>query len=86
MNSGSALLTISDKHHLRKAWQEISKRNMLSKGSDNVTIKAFKACLDQNLFDISCELRSGRYLFQKLRAHAIAKTASSRLPVYAIGS
>jgi RNA-directed DNA polymerase len=86
MNSGSALFTISDKHHLRKAWYQISKRNMLSKGSDNVTIKAFKASLDQNLSDISSELRSGRYTFQKLRAHAIAKMASSKLRPLQIAS
>jgi RNA-directed DNA polymerase len=86
MNSGSALLAISDKRHLHKAWREISKRNMLSKGSDNVTIKAFKASLDQNLSDISSELRSGRYTFQKLRAHAISKTASSKLRPLQIAS
>ena len=86
MNSGSALLTISDKRHLYRAWREISKRNMLSKGSDNVTMKAFKASLDQNLTDISSELRSGQYTFQKLRAHAISKTASSKLRPLQIAS
>jgi RNA-directed DNA polymerase len=86
MKSGSALLAISDKRHLRKAWQEISKRNMLSRGSDNVTIKAFKASLDQNLSDISSELRSGQYIFQKLRAHAISKTGSSKLRPLQIAS
>lgn len=77
MNSRSALLAISDKRQLYKAWRQISKRNVLSKGSDNVTIKAFKASLDQNLSDISSELKSGQYTFQKLRAHAISKPGSS---------
>ena len=74
----SALRTISDAHFLRKAWREISKRNMLSKGLDNVTIKAFKGRLDQNLSDISAELRANRYVFNKLRAHAIKKPGSNK--------
>ncbi|MGH9494375.1 MAG: reverse transcriptase domain-containing protein [Candidatus Sulfotelmatobacter sp.] len=78
MNAGSALRTISDKEHLRKAWREISKRNMLSKGLDNVTIRAFKNSLDQNLSQISAELRAGHYAFGKLRAHAIKKSGTSK--------
>jgi RNA-directed DNA polymerase len=51
---------------------------MLSKGLDNVTIKAFKGRLDQNLSDISAELRANRYVFNKLRAHAIKKPGSNK--------
>lgn len=78
MNSASALRTISDKESLRKAWREISKRNMLSKGLDNITIKAFKSRLDENLSEISADLRAQRYTFNKLRAHAIKKPGSKK--------
>jgi RNA-directed DNA polymerase len=78
MHSASALRTISDRESLRKAWKEISKRNPLSRGLDNVTIKNFKNRLDENLLEISDELRSGRYEFSKLRAHAINKPGSHK--------
>lgn len=78
MNSASALRKISDKEFLRKAWREISKRNMRSRGLDNVTIKAFKNRLDENLFEISADLRANRYEFNKLRAHAIKKPGSKK--------
>jgi RNA-directed DNA polymerase len=78
MNPTSALRTVSDKEFLRKAWKEISKRNMRSKGLDNVTIKAFKSRLDENLSEISAELRTNTYVFNKLRAHAIKKPGSKK--------
>jgi RNA-directed DNA polymerase len=78
MNSASALRTISDREFLRKAWKEISKRNMRSKGLDNVTIKAFKSRLDENLSEISVDLRTSTYIFSKLRAHAINKPESKK--------
>src|ERR1035441_9572325 len=78
MNSTSALRTVSDRDFLRKAWREISKRNMRSRGLDNVTIKAFKSRLDENLFEISADLRANRYIFNKLRAHAIKKPGSKK--------
>ena len=78
MNSTSALRSVSDKEFLRKAWGEISKRNMRSKGLDNVTIRAFKSRLDENLSEISAELRAGTYVFNKLRAHAINKPGSKK--------
>jgi RNA-directed DNA polymerase len=51
---------------------------MRSRGSDNVTIRAFKGRLDENLSEISIELRTGRYVFNKLRAHAITKPGSTK--------
>ena len=78
MVRSSALQTISDKEFLRKAWRELSKRNMLSKGLDNVTIKAFKQHLDDNLEQISKELRARHYQFNKLRAHAMKKAGSNK--------
>jgi RNA-directed DNA polymerase len=78
MNNTSAFRTISDREFLRKAWKEISKRNKLSKGLDNVTIKLFKSHLDENLVEISAELRAGKYQFNKLRAHAINKPGSKK--------
>ncbi|QNI31048.1 hypothetical protein H7849_18335 [Alloacidobacterium dinghuense] len=78
MNAQSALFRVSDKEFLRKAWREISKRNMQSRGLDNVTIRAFKSRLDENLSDISNELRTGKYEFKKLRAHAIKKSGSNK--------
>jgi RNA-directed DNA polymerase len=78
MNSASALFTISNREFLRKAWKEISKRNMMSKGLDNVTIKAFKSRLEENLSEISSDLRTNTYKFSKLRAHAINKPGSTK--------
>jgi RNA-directed DNA polymerase len=45
---------------------------------DNVTIKAFKAALDNNLKDIQTGLRDGTYAFTKLRAHAVSKPGSTK--------
>ncbi len=78
MKSKSALWTISDKEFLLRAWKQISKRNKLSKGLDNVTIKVFKSRLDENLADISIQLRTDSYAFNKLRAHAINKPGSAK--------
>lgn len=86
MKSTSALRIISEKESLRKAWREISKRNMLSKGLDNVTIRAFKSRLDENLTEISMQLRTGTYEFHKLRARAISKPGSSKLRPLQIAS
>jgi RNA-directed DNA polymerase len=79
MNPTSAIRAVSDRDSLRRAWKEISKRNLRSKGLDNVTIKAFKDRLDDNLSKISQELRSNTYQFQKLRAHAMKKPGSAKL-------
>jgi RNA-directed DNA polymerase len=78
LRSKSALLAVSDKEFLRKAWREISKRNMRSKGLDNITIRAFKNRLDENLQEISAALRAQKYEFGKLRAHAITKPGSPK--------
>jgi RNA-directed DNA polymerase len=86
MNSASAIRIVSEKESLRKAWREISKRNMLSKGLDNVTIKAFKSRLDENLSEISADLRAGSYVFKRLRAHAIKKPGSTKLRPLQIAS
>jgi RNA-directed DNA polymerase len=86
MVRSSALRTISDKEFLRKAWRVLSKRNILSKGLDNVTIKMFKSRLDDNLDQISTELRAGKYQFNKLRAHAMKKAGSSKLRPLQIAS
>jgi RNA-directed DNA polymerase len=76
--STSAFRTVSEKEFLRKAWREISKRNKLSKGLDNITIQAFKSRLDENLAQISADLRAHKYEFNKLRAHAIHKAGSNK--------
>lgn len=78
MNSSSALCVISDREFLRKAWREISKKNLQSKGLDNITIKAFKNRLDDNLAEISADLRGNTYTFNKLRAHVINKPGSGK--------
>lgn len=78
MNPTSAIRAISDREFLRKAWREISKRNLDSRGLDDVTIRAFKGHLDENLTTISAELRSDSYKFSKLRAHAIKKPGSQK--------
>jgi len=74
----SALHQISEKESLRHAWKAISKRNLRSKGLDNVTIAAFKSNLEENLAQIGVELRARSYIFNKLRAHAIDKPGSSK--------
>jgi RNA-directed DNA polymerase len=78
MNVPSAIRTISERDSLVRAWKEISKRNVRSKGLDNVTIAVFKSRLDANLSEISRELKSDSYKFNKLRAHAIKKTGSNK--------
>lgn len=78
MKNTSALRAISDRGWLRQAWKQISKRNKLSKGLDNITIKAFQARLDENLGEISAEIRADKYVFNKLRAHAINKPGSNK--------
>ena len=78
MKSISALQSVSEITALQAAWRAISKRNKLSKGSDNVTIKTFSSNLDSNLRTISSELRSKTYQFSKLRPVMIAKPGSEK--------
>lgn len=86
MNSSSALYKVSDREFLRKAWKGISHRNMRSRGSDNVTMRAFKGSLEETLTEISAELRANKYIFTKLRAHAISKAGSKKLRPLQIAS
>lgn len=79
MKSSSALRAISEKEYLRKAWREISKRNPSSRGLDDVTIRTFKNHLEENLSEISADLRTNNYVFNKLRAHAISKPGSKKM-------
>lgn len=78
MSSSSALRQVSDKDFLRKAWKAISKRNMQSKGIDNVTLKSFKERLEENLSIVSTELKTSQYQFHQLRAHAMKKPNSKK--------
>ncbi len=78
MSSLSALYAISEIKALQASWRAISKRNKLSRGSDNVTIKAFAFNLDLNLRAIGSELRSNTYQFSKLRPAAISKSGSHK--------
>src|ERR1019366_6475540 len=78
MRSISALHAVTEINALHAAWRAISKRNKLSKGSDNVTIKAFAANLDSNLRGIGSELRSKKYQFSKLRPATVAKPGSDK--------
>ena len=78
MRSTSALQAISEISTLHAAWRAISKRNKLSKGSDNVTIKAFSANLDSNLRAIRSDLKSNKYQFSKLRPATVAKLGSDK--------
>ncbi|MGH7234737.1 MAG: reverse transcriptase domain-containing protein [Candidatus Saccharimonadales bacterium] len=72
-HAASRLETISDKKHLKAAWNSL-KRNKLSKGIDRITIQQFKSELDSNLQSISDELRSkSGYKFSKVRGVAIPK-------------
>jgi len=77
MPKKSALKRVSDVEHLRDAWKAIKKRNQRSKGLDDVTIYQFKIGLEQNLNQISSELQSKSYAFNKLRPHAIEKPGSA---------
>lgn len=76
MPKKSALNQVSDVESLRHAWKTINKHNQRSKGLDDVTIYQFKIGLEQNLSQISGELRSRSYDFNKLRPHAINKPGS----------
>jgi RNA-directed DNA polymerase len=79
MKPSSALRTVSDRKYLLSAWKEISKRNPSSRGLDDVTIRAFKGRLEENLSEISSDLRANAYIFNKLRAHAISKGGSKKM-------
>jgi len=78
MKLKSALQTLSEITSLRAAWKAISKRNKLSRGSDNITIAVFSASLESNLRAISSALRSKNYQFCKLRPATIAKPGSNK--------
>src|SRR5579864_5759813 len=78
MQKKSALYQISDVENLRRAWKAINKRNNQSKGLDHVTILNFKGGLEQNLQQISSNLRAKTYTFQQLRPHAMQKPGSSK--------
>ena len=76
MSLKSALYQISDPDYLKSSWRAINKRNLRSKGLDDVTIQNFKAGLERNLQQISVEIRARTYEFQKLRPHAMEKLGS----------
>jgi len=78
MANKSALNQVSDVENLRRAWRAINKRNAQSKGLDRVTIQNFKNALEQNLQQISADLRAKTYTFQQLRPHAMDKPGSSK--------
>ena len=76
MSTRAALHQISDVDYLKRAWRSINRRNLRSRGLDDVTIQGFKSGLDDNLRQISIDLRAKKYAFQKLRPHAMEKPGS----------
>lgn len=78
MRQLSALQSVSEVKALKDAWRQISKRNQLSRGSDNVTIKKFSSNLDENLKQISKDLREKSYRFAKLRPATVPKAGSNK--------
>jgi len=76
MSTKAALYQISDIDYLKRAWRSINRRNLRSRGLDDVTIQGFKSGLDDNLRQISMDLRAKKYAFQKLRPHAMEKPGS----------
>jgi RNA-directed DNA polymerase len=76
MSTRAALYQIADVDHLKRAWKSINRRNLRSRGLDDVTIQDFKAVLDDNLRQISLDLKAKKYVFQKLRPHAMEKPGS----------
>ncbi len=77
MKSSTALHTVSELDHLRKAWKKLAKRKK-SKGCDGVTIEAFAADLDWNLREISKALRMGTYKLCRLRPSVHFKLGSPK--------
>jgi RNA-directed DNA polymerase len=78
MKSPTALNRIADLKALKSAWRGISKRNKLSHGVDNVTIKKFSSNLEGNLKSIRHDLLTGNYNFSPLRPSEITKVGSSK--------
>ncbi len=78
MSYRSAIQKVSSEASLREAWRKISKRNMQSRGFDQVTIKSFRSNLDINLQSISEQLRAGTYAFTPLRASILKKSGSKK--------
>jgi RNA-directed DNA polymerase len=76
MSTKAALYQISEIDYLKRAWKSINRHNARSRGLDDVTIQDFRAVLDDNLRQISRDLRAKKYVFQKLRAHAMEKPGS----------
>ena len=77
MTLPTALYTVSELDHLRKAWKKLAKRRK-SKGCDGITIEAFAADLDSNLRQISKDLRKGSYQLRQLRPSVYFKVGSSK--------
>jgi len=78
MSTKAALYQISDIDYLKRAWRYINRRNLRSRGLDDVTIQGFKSGLDDNLRQISIDLRARKFVFQKLRPHAMEKPGSAQ--------
>ena len=72
--------TISDKEHLRSAWDQI-KKNPTSKGIDNVTISDFAADLTDQLDKIRELLNKQLYRFELLRPSPIPKKSGGIRPL-----
>ena len=64
MSTKAALYQISDIDYLKRAWRSINRRNLRSRGLDDVTIQGFKSGLDDNLRQISMDLRAKKYAFR----------------------
>jgi RNA-directed DNA polymerase len=67
--------------HLRLAWRRISKTNKFSRGFDDQTIKNFGDYLEDNLEQISSELRNRNYEFRKARGLLIVKQGGGKRPL-----
>lgn len=76
----SYLRRLSSPEHLQRAWKKLSKKKH-SRGYDDQTIEQFKQNLDENIRQISTELRSGEFEFTPLLGRLMEKQGGGKRPI-----
>ncbi len=64
-------------YSLKRAWANLNKSNIYSRGISEITIKTFQANIEKNLKSIQKGLRKGNYKFSKLRGVPIHKNQNN---------
>jgi RNA-directed DNA polymerase len=72
--------SLSKPEHLHRAWKRLSKKKH-SRGFDQQTIERFAARLDDNIQEISRDLRSGQFQFTPLLGCLLDKPGGGKRPL-----